>query len=160
MRKLLSSDRLVLMVAAFVVGFLSHLFYQRWAAPVPENPVYSVTFAPLAQPPPKPVEIPLVEAREVEKIKALAGNQAKIRGTIFRVGHSAKSDTYFLGFGPSGASFTGVIFASAVEEFRKNQLDPKHYEGKKVELTGEIKDHPKYGLEMVLEDPTQIRVLE
>ena len=29
-----------------------------------------------------------------------------------------------------------------------------------AELAGEIKDHPKYGLEMVLEEPSQIRILD
>jgi hypothetical protein len=75
------------------------------------------------------------------------------------VGHSAKSDTYFLNFGPSRSSFTAVIFASSVELFRKGRIDPRSYEGKEVELTGEIKDHPKYGVEMILEEPAQIKVV-
>jgi hypothetical protein len=29
-----------------------------------------------------------------------------------------------------------------------------------VELRGEIKDHPQYGLEMVLENPSQIKILK
>lgn len=152
--------RLILIVGVFWAGFFSHLLYQRWNRTLPEEQGYSVSFSPLPQPVPKPVEIPLVEAREVEKIKALAGRQAKIRGRVYRVGHSDKSNTYFLNFGPSSLSFTGVIFASAVERFQKSRLDPKHYEGKQVELTGEIKDHPKYGLEMILEDPIQIRLVD
>ena len=36
-------------------------------------------------------------------------------------------------------------------------LDPHNYQGKRVELFGRIIDHPKYGLEMILEDPSQIR---
>ena len=31
----------------------------------------------------------------------MVGNRARIRGRVFRVGHSAKSNTYFLNFGPS-----------------------------------------------------------
>ncbi len=152
-------DRLLLILAVFSAGFGSHLLYQRWNSPLPQEQGYPVSFAPLPQPAAKQVEIPSVEAREVAKIKTLDGSRARIRGRVYRVGHSEKSNTYFLSFGPSSASFTAVIFASAVERFEKGKLLPKNYEGKEVELTGEIKDHPKYGLEMVLEDPTQIKVI-
>ena len=53
-----------------------------------------------------------------------------------------------------------MIFASAVELFEKKRIAPQSFEGKEVEVTGEIKDHPQYGLEMILEDPQQIKVLE
>jgi hypothetical protein len=96
----------------------------------------------------------------VEKIRGLAGNHARVRGKVYRVGHSSKSNTYFLNFGPSRSAFTGVIFASAFELFEQKKLHPKSYEGKEVELSGQIKDHPKYGLEMILEDPSQIKVLD
>ena len=102
----------------------------------------------------------MAQAREVDKIRKLAGNRARIRGRIFRVGHSAKSNTYFLNFGPSREALTAVIFASAVELFEKNRLQPKVFEGKEVEVQGEIKDHPQYGLEVILESPSQIKVLE
>jgi hypothetical protein len=152
--------RLPLIVGVFLAGFLSHFLYQRWNAPLIEQPGYAVSFSPLPPPAPPRAEIPLIEAREVEKIKALAGRRARVRGRVYRVGHSNKSDTYFLNFGPSNSSFTGVIFASAVERFEKSELYPKNYEGKVIELTGEIKDHPQYGLEMILEDPAQIKMLD
>ena len=119
-----------------------------------------MSFSPLPPPAPRPAEIPLLEAREVEKIRALSGNQARIKGRVYRVGHSAKSNTYFLNFGPSRTAFTAVIFASALESFEKQKIRPATFEGKEVELTGEIKDHPKYGVEMILEDPSQIKVLD
>jgi hypothetical protein len=101
-----------------------------------------------------------VEAVEVGRIKALVGNRARVRGRIYRVGHSAKSDTYFLNFGPSRSSFTGVIFASAVEVFEQNHFAPANFEGRVVELSGEIQNHPRYGLEMILEDPDQVKLLD
>ena len=156
----ISTGRAFLVAAGFVVGLLSHLLYQRWTAPVPEGQGYPVAFSPLPAAPPRQVEVPLVEAREVEKIRGLAGSQAKVRGRVYRVGHSAKSNTYFLNFGPSRAAFTAVIFASALESFEKRKIRPASFEGKEVELTGEIKDHPKYGVEMILEDPAQIKVLD
>ncbi len=150
----------LLVLVAFLVGLLSHLLYQRWSAPFPEGQGYPVTFSPLPPPTPREGGIPLLEASDVEKIKGLAGNQARVRGRVYRVGHSAKSSTYFLNFGPSRSSLTGVIFASALELFKMRKIDPGSYEGKEVELTGEIKDHPKYGVEIILEDPSQIKILD
>lgn len=144
---------------AFVAGFFVHLLYQRWTSPFPESRGYPVAFAPLPQAP-REAEALLVQARDIAKIKALAGSRARVRGRVYRVGHSAKSNTYFLNFGPSRSSFTGVIFSSSLEAFEKKRLDPKHYEGREVELSGEVKNHPKYGLEMILEDPRQIKVVD
>ena len=88
------------------------------------------------------------------------GRQAKIRGRIFRVGHSAKSNTYFLNFGPSKEALTAVIFASAAELFEKSELAPRNYENREVEITGTVKDHPQFGVEVILEDPKQIKVID
>ncbi|HXV84053.1 MAG TPA: hypothetical protein VEG60_29730 [Candidatus Binatia bacterium] len=166
------------LLVAFLAGFASHLLYQRWNPSTPaietdltdrknsefatsvEPPSFPVTHLP-AQPHAQiQVDAPPVQAREVEKIRKLAGSQARVRGRVFRVGHSAKSNTYFLNFGPSREALTAVIFASAVELFEKSKLEPKVFEGKEVELRGEIKDHPQYGLELILEHPAQIKVLD
>src|SRR5262245_20018918 len=165
------------LLIAFLAGFVSHFLYQRWNPSSPttvqnptneknsvlrldiEPPSFRVTFMPT--PPAKiQADIPLVQAREVEKIRRLAGNQARVRGRVFRVGHSAKSNTYFLNFGPSREALTAVIFASSSDLFEKSKLQPKTFEGKEVELQGEIKDHPRYGLELILENPEQIKMLD
>jgi len=146
--------------AAFLAGFFSHALYRRWTGPAPESQGYPVTYSPLPAPPAAPAEIPLIQAKDVERIRTLAGSQARIQGRVYRVGFSAKSNTYFLNFGPSRSAFTAVIFASALEGFEKKKIRPKSYEGKEIEITGVIKDHPQYGLEMVLEDPGQIRALD
>jgi hypothetical protein len=108
----------------------------------------------------KALDLPVLVARDVDKIRALTGRQARIRGRVFHVGHSAKSNTYFLNFGPSREALTAVIFASSVELFEKALQAPKHFENKEVEVTGQIKDHPQYGLEMVLDNPKQIKILQ
>lgn len=165
---------------SFTAGFFAHLLYQRWNPAVAESvdsvsanrPTLSpngaegqsfrVNFVPLAPPlalEQSATDVPVIVARDIEKIRALTGRQARIRGRIFRVGHSAKSNTYFLNFGPSREALTAVIFSSTVELFEKNRVAPKNFENKEVELTGQIKDHPQYGLELILEDPKQIRIL-
>jgi hypothetical protein len=154
---------------AFLIGFLSHVFYQRWS-PSEERPSFTegqshpVSFIPSEPVPPdrpqlKPVDLPVVRATDLRKIRELAGTRARVRGRIYRVGHSTKSNTYFLNFGPARSSFTGVIFSSTAEQLERTKINPVSYEGQEVELTGEIKDHPQYGLEMVLEDPSVIKVL-
>ena len=167
------------LLVAFLAGFASRVLYQRWNPPfraTDESPTngetsafrslgvepqsFRVTFLPMSPPGQIQADMPLLQAREVEKIRRLAGNQARIRGRVFRVGHSAKSNTYFLNFGPSRGALTAIIFASASELFEKNKLQPKAFEGREVELQGEIKDHPQYRLELILENPTQIKMLD
>jgi hypothetical protein len=164
------------LIIAFVGGFFTHLLYQRWNPPggelggesvsyppsqgiSSETQSHRVAFVPLPAVASAPVELPLLQARDVDRIRGLTGNQAQIRGRVFRVGHSAKSDTYFLSFGPSREALTAVIFASAIESFKREKLAPTAYEGKEVEIQGVVKDHPQYGLEVILENPSQIRVV-
>ena len=96
---------------------------------------------------------------EIERLQELDGVLARVRGRVYRVGHSSKSNTWFLDFGPSRSAFTAVIFSSAVEAFERAHAHPNQFQGKEVELTGRIKDDPKYGLEMILENPAQIRLV-
>jgi hypothetical protein len=151
---------------AFLIGFLCHLLYQRWTGPpiAPADPAagnraHTVTYVPAADPVAQPVELPLVQASDLRKLRQLAGSEVRVRGRIYRVGHSSKSNTYFLNFGPARSAFTGVIFSSAAELFERRSINPLNYEGREVEISGEIKDDPRYGLEMVLEDPSNIKVL-
>ena len=163
---------------AFVVGLLSHVLYQRWnptepvaqppaaaiydpPAPGAEPPSFRVTFVPLPLAPAENAytELATIVARDIEKIRAVTGQQARIRGRVFRVGHSAKSNTYFINFGPSRDALTAVIFNSAVELFEKNKQPPKQFENREVEITGFVKDHPQYGLEVILEHPKQIKIV-
>ena len=174
-----SATTTVAILAAFTAGLFTHMLYQRWnpappgitaalsagqspqSSDFPGNQVHPVRFIPLspAAAEEKALDLPVLIARDVDKIRTLAGQQARVRGRVFRVAHSAKSNTYFLNFGPSREALTAVIFASSVELFEKNQQAPKLFENKEVELTGEIKDHPQYGLEMVLDTPKQIKIL-
>jgi hypothetical protein len=166
----------IALVIAFIAGFGTHFLYKRWEVPAEQLATTSfscpdgssdrtelqhhqVTFVPQAPTAASSAELPLLQARDVEKIRGRTGNQARIRGRVFRVGHSARSNTYFLNFGPSREALTAVIFASAVESFEKRKLAPKGFEGKEIEIEGVVKDHPQYGLELILESPAQIRIV-
>ena len=151
--------------AAFVLGILCHFLYQRWTDPtsapqaMPEGRSYPVTYTPATDPLPQPVEPPLVPASDLRKLRQLAGSEARVRGRVYRVGRSDKSNTYFLDFGPAKSALTAVVFSSAAELFERARINLSQYEGREVEITGAIKDDPKYGLEMILEDPANIKVL-
>jgi len=175
-----SSKNLFSISAIFIAGFFTHVLYQRWnpavgeipeANPTVQNSAISVTGEPhthrvnyvplsLTTAAEKTPELPEFLARDVAKIRSLTGKQARVRGRVFRVSHSAKSNTYFLNFGPSREALTAVIFSSTVELFDKTKTAPKSFENKEVEITGQIKDHPQYGLEIILENPKQIRIVK
>lgn len=101
----------------------------------------------------------VISAADLNGLRENAGKKAYVQGLVHDVYHSERSGTYFLHFGPDRSSFTGVIFRSAAEKFAARRIDPRGYEGKGVELYGKIIDHPKYGLEIIIEDPVQIRIL-
>ena len=173
---MIRSGVFLVVILAYVGGILTHILYERWnptapqspptmgvtqSQPVPESPSFRATYAPLVSTTAEsavPELVPIV-ARDVEKIRLLTGQQARVRGRVFRVGHSPKSNTYFINFGPSREALTAVIFNSAAELFEKNKQPPKQFENREVEIVGFIKDHPQYGLEIVLEHPKQIKIL-
>jgi len=148
-----------LLLGAFLFGFLVHVLYGLWsgAAPCAESAAGAPASATADSSP--SAELPVVDVMEVERLQELAGALARVRGRVFRVGHSRKSNTYFLDFGPSRSAFTAVIFSSTVEAFLREDAHPNQFQGREVELTGRIKDDPKYGLEMILESPAQIEAL-
>ncbi|MCY4487601.1 MAG: hypothetical protein OXF11_10875 [Deltaproteobacteria bacterium] len=152
-----------LVVGAFLSGFLGHLVYARWTGPAPCAGDPADGAVPLgdstAANPASDRDLPEVDVMEIERLQGLAGALARVRGRVYRVGHSSKSNTWFLDFGPSRSAFTAVIFSSAVDAFERADAHPNRFQGKEVELTGRIKDDPKYGLEMILEGPTQIRLV-
>jgi hypothetical protein len=53
-----------------------------------------------------------------------------------------------------------VVFASALEQFEQRSISLTRYQSRPVELIGEIRNHSKCGLEMILEEPSQIQPLD
>jgi phosphatidylserine/phosphatidylglycerophosphate/cardiolipin synthase-like enzyme len=103
---------------------------------------------------------PTLSATDLDGLRSHAGRDAFVRGRVHRVHHSERSDTYFIDFGPTRDSFTAVIFASAASTFRERGPDVLSIKGHVVQISGKIIDHQKYGLEMILEDPHQMEILE
>jgi hypothetical protein len=101
--------------------------------------------------------LPVIQARDFAGLKNHAGMMARVRGLVERVGHSERSDTYFLNLDSARSVFTGVIFGSSARAFEKKGIHPKSYEGKTIEIVGQVRDDPVYGLEIFIEDPSQIQ---
>lgn len=101
-------------------------------------------------------DFPIISALDLENLKEHERRMIKVRGTVNNVYLSERSNTYFLHFGSDRSYFSAVIFSSVAERFLDQGLDPRNYEGRKIEILGQVIDHPKYGLEMILKDPSQI----
>ena len=98
---------------AFFAGFLTHVLYQRLEPGLrntaidnecghfrsgerrrvghPSSELCSLRCRPRGH----SRRLAAARGARVEKIRGLTGRQARIRGRVFRVGHSAKSNTYF-----------------------------------------------------------------
>lgn len=108
----------------------------------------------------EPGEIAAIPATDERKLKKHVGEEVSVQGNLIRVGYSERSNTYFLDFSEDKEGLTVVIFSSAVEKFERLGISILDYEGAQVEVLGELIDHPEYGLEIIVEEPSQIVVLE
>ena len=112
-----------LALGAFLSGFLAHLVYARWLGPAPcareREDGAVIRGDSTGTNPAGDGELPEVDVMEVERLQELAGALARVRGRVYRVGHSSRSNTWFLDFGPSRSAFTAVIFSSAAGAFER-----------------------------------------
>jgi len=84
------------------------------------------------------------------------GNYLTVEGTIIATYNSGKA--CFLNFHPDYNRYFGaVIFASDFSRFPKNPEN--YYYGKKVRVSGEIKEY-RGKPEIILDDPSQIEILK
>src|SRR6266550_1988105 len=81
------------------------------------------------------------------------GETVTVTGTVGDVGHSQRSNTTFVNFGPPfpNHTFTAVIFASAASLFP----DVDSWKGKALSITGVVKMY-RGKPEIVLESPKQV----
>lgn len=107
-----------------------------------------------------PKEPSELSATNLRALRKRAGDEVTVYGRVVRVGYSERSNTYFLDFTQDRKGFTVVIFSSVVAKYDALGISIPDYEGDSVQVTGEIVDHPEYGLEIILDEPSQIRVFE
>ncbi|MBD3286634.1 DUF1669 domain-containing protein [candidate division WOR-3 bacterium] len=107
---------------------------------------------------PLPEKEALLSADDIRRLRRHIGENVIISGLVVRVGYSERSNTYFLDFSEKRDDFTVVIFSSVADKFERAGINIFDYEGKAVEVSGELIDHPEYGLEIILEDASSIEV--
>ncbi|MCX7919998.1 MAG: hypothetical protein N3A72_10425 [bacterium] len=95
----------------------------------------------------------------VSEVAKYVDKTVTVEGKVLRVGKSPRSETYFLNFTPQRGGFTVVIFAQTASKFQTAKIDINSFEGKTVQVTGKIINHPQYGLEIILNDPSEIKVV-
>lgn len=105
----------------------------------------------------EPAAETVIEAKDIEKLRAAVGQTVTVVGTVERTGKDSTSGMNFLNFGSSRGGFTVVVFPSNVPSFPEppEQL----YRNKKVRITGKVEDH-KGAPQIVLEKPEQVEIVE
>ncbi|MCD6223680.1 MAG: DUF1669 domain-containing protein [Deltaproteobacteria bacterium] len=94
----------------------------------------------------------IIDAENINEILENAGFFVRIRGKISEV-YLSSSKTYFLHF-KGNKQFKIVIFKNINLNY-----DPFSLRGKTVEIWGRIFNTEKYGLEIIIDLPEQIRIL-
>ncbi|MBM3273941.1 MAG: hypothetical protein FJZ00_02220 [Candidatus Sericytochromatia bacterium] len=76
---------------------------------------------------------------------------------------SRATGTHFIKFHQDSNPFKGfklVVFASEVVRWEQQGIDPAAYVGQTLQVRGLLKDHPRYGLEILPKSPASIRVVQ
>lgn len=85
------------------------------------------------------------------------GQYATVQGKVLKVEPSKTGTTFFLRLTPQQNGFTVVIFPSVVALFKKDKIDVKSFEGKTIQVNGNIKFYQEYGYEILLDKPESIK---
>lgn len=141
--------------AVVLIMFLAKTWFfgqgKRSTTPQYSTAVQETT--PLAESSQSPGETPVISWRDAAKYY---GKYATVEGTIVATHNSGKA--CFLNFHPDYKRyFTAVIFASAFSRFPPSPEN--HYQGKKVRVTGYIKEYNGKP-EIILNDPSQIEIMK
>ena len=116
--------------------------------------------------PTEAVKTPAVDRHgEVVRLEDLRGhvNLAVVfEGLVVAHQISAASGTHFIKFHQDRNPFKGfklVIFSSEIHRWDRAGIDPASYVGRTIQVRGLLKDHPRYGLEILPKAPDSIRLV-
>jgi len=107
----------------------------------------------------KTKRVPVINGNNILMVKKYAGKYVRVKGKVLRVGKSHKGHR-FLDFGMSRDALTVVIWKEEVAELKKMGINLDELEGRAIEVTGTIIDQPKYGLEIIINEPEDIKILK
>ncbi|MBM3269406.1 MAG: hypothetical protein FJZ01_17320 [Candidatus Sericytochromatia bacterium] len=105
------------------------------------------------------------ERGKIVRLEDLPGhvNMAVVfEGKVLSHHVSAATGTHFVKFHGDSNPFKGfklVIFASEVHRWLRVAQDPATYVGQTLQARGLLKDHPRYGLEILPKSPDAIKII-
>ena len=104
--------------------------------------------------------IPAVDVKDAERLRELNGRWWRVRGRVRDVRRSRTGAAMFIWFYGCklAAGFKVVIFSDAQSKFARKGCRLVELSGKEVEVAGTVRDHPVYGLQIIIGDPAQIMV--
>lgn len=102
----------------------------------------------------------IIEAHDDEALREHSGQEAYVQGRVHNVRFLEDSGAFFLDFGPDRSSFTAVIYKKAARKFAELKIKPAKFEGKRIEVYGRIVNNRRYGPEIIVDDPAQIRIMD
>jgi DNA/RNA endonuclease YhcR with UshA esterase domain len=95
----------------------------------------------------------------VSEVAKYVDKTVTVEGKVLKVGHDPKSGNYFLDFTQDRKGFTVVVFGKVVPNFEKAKIDFNALNGKSVQVTGKIDNNPKYGIQIILNEPSAIKIV-
>ncbi len=107
-------------------------------------------------------DVPVITLKEVEQF---FNRQVIFKGFVTEV-HLTKNGTYFIRFEPREfgnpvfCGFKGVIFQEYVSAWSLAGISPKEYIGHEIRIRGVIKQHTKWGNEIIINSPRLIAVIK
>lgn len=103
---------------------------------------------------------------QLPQVHDYVGCAVVVAAFVYEVYCSKNTSTYFVRFEPRHeghpvfAGFKVVIFPKYYSEWVKVGLDPYEYEGCYVRVKGLIQEHPVWGIEILVNSPRVIQVLD
>ena len=87
-----------------------------------------------------------------------AGQVVTVEGPVVTVGQTPNGSMNFLNFSKERNGFTVVIRKNTADQIKANGITLSSLQGQTVQVTGKVDNNPKYGLQIMLDNPAGIKV--
>ncbi|HDI82703.1 hypothetical protein DRQ17_04710 [bacterium] len=108
---------------------------------------------------PVEIETKVVNGNNTREVKDYVGRTVYVKGKVYNW-HISRKGNLFIDFGKTRKSFTFVMWSEGVKELKKRGFPFEKLDNGYVKVYGKIIDHPKYGLEILTDDPDAIEIVK
>ena len=124
---------------------------------------------PVPEAPPVRPQVPVMPGEKVitlEEVPNFVGRAVLVEAFVHEVYQTANTGTYFVRFQPRQyreppfSGFKLVIFPNYQSEWYDSGMEIESYEGQHVRVRGVVQVHPKWGVEILVNSPRVIEVVE